>query len=99
MCACDGLAKQYTQPCSQPLYGFTDLSKPRSGLSLREIMVFAFSAVSVVSTQDDTSSSAPDQPSSNASICRRSKRPAPFERDERPRASGAAPRPDPISPD
>jgi hypothetical protein len=61
------------------------------------MMVLAFSAVKVVSTREGSSSSDPDQPSSNASVCKRSNRPASLDRDERPRASRVSLRLDPIS--
>jgi hypothetical protein len=57
-----------------------------SGLSFRDMIVFALSAVSVVSTRAFSSSSELDQPSSKFSVSCRSNRPDAFDRDERPRA-------------
>jgi len=77
-----------------PRYGFTDRSKSEVGAFVARMIVLAFSAVRVVSTRDGSSpSSDPDQPSSNASVEDARSRPASFERDERPRASSASPRP------
>jgi hypothetical protein len=62
-----GRAKQYTQPCSQPRYGFTDLSNGTSGESLVAMIDWIVSSVTVVAGAG-RGSSAPSspQPSSNA---------------------------------
>src|ERR1039457_3332592 len=74
---------QYTQQCSHPLNGLIDCSKGMSGESLREMMDFACSAVTVVASGGSSSAVSLVQPSSTGCARRDSKRPSGLDRSPR----------------